>query len=60
MREIIEFIISGAEHDRSMPIFKTMSEREAGRIAARLFELRNIYDRSGRKEKKFRELLIEP
>ena len=59
-REVVEYIISGGEHNRSMPVFKTMSEREAGRIAYYLFELRNKYDKAGRKEKKFRELLIEP
>ncbi len=59
-REIIAFITSGTKHDRSMPIFKTMPEREAGRIAYHLFDLRNRYDSAGRKEKKFKELLLEP
>jgi len=58
-REIIEFITNSEQHDR-MPIFKTMPEKEARKIASRLFELRNLYDKAGRKEKKFRELLLEP
>jgi cytochrome c553 len=58
-KEVVEFIISGADHEK-MPIFKTMPEREAGRIAYHLFDLRNTYDKKSRKEKKFRELLLEP
>lgn len=56
--EIIKFVMSSAEHDRSMPVFKTMPEREAGRIANHLMELKDIYNKS--EKRKFRELLIEP
>ena len=55
---IINYITSEENHERKMPVFKTMPAAEARAITAHLMKLKQIYGTETRR--KPRQLLIEP
>lgn len=55
---IIDYITTEENHERNMPVFKTMPAAEARAITAHLMKLKQIYDTETRR--KPRQLLIEP
>ena len=55
---IIEYITTETNHEREMPVFKTMPAAEARAIADHLLKLKRLYETERRR--KPRQLLIEP
>ncbi len=55
---IIAYITTEGNHERNMPVFKTMPAAEARAITDHLMKLKHIYDTG--KKRKPRQLLIEP
>ena len=57
-QEVIQYITAETNHERKMPVFKTMPVSEARLITAHLMKLKHRYDTE--KRGKPRQLLIEP
>ena len=55
---IIDYITTKGNHERNMPVFKTMPAAEARKIATYLLKLKRLYETERRR--KPRQLLIEP
>ncbi len=55
---IVNYITTGTEHERDMPVFKTMPADEAKVITDHLLKLKKIYEYKNGPQ--IRQLLIEP
>ena len=55
---IVKYITTGTEHERNMPVFKTMPADEAKVITDHLLKLKKLYEYKNGPQ--IRQLLIEP